>query len=91
LIYWLLPNRKIDPRAVAPAAIAVGFALELLKYVNLLIWPLLKSKLEHEYNIFKYSVTIVLWSFIASMIVLAGAHWTATRSDPAVVPAQDAE
>jgi hypothetical protein len=58
----------------------VGFALESLKYLNLLIWPMLKTKLEHEYNIFKYSVTIVLWSFIASMIVLAGAHWTATSS-----------
>ncbi len=90
LIYWLLPNRKIDPRAVAPAAIAVGFALEFLKYVNLLIWPLLKSKLEHEYNIFKYSVTIVLWSFIASMIVLAGAHWTATRGEPTATPGREA-
>src|SRR5437867_3650766 len=33
LIYWLLPNRKIDPRAVAPAAMVVGFALEVLKYI----------------------------------------------------------
>jgi membrane protein len=82
LIYWLLPNRRIDPRSVAPAAMVVGFALESLKYLNLLIWPLLKSKLEHEYSIFKYSVTIVLWSFIASMIVLAGAHWTATGERP---------
>ena len=77
LIYWLLPNRKINPRRVAGAAIFVGLALETLKYINLLIWPLLKNKLEHEYNIFKYSVTIILWSFIAAMIVLAGAHWTA--------------
>jgi membrane protein len=78
LTYWLLPNRKIDPRRVAPAAIAVGLILELLKYVNLLVWPLLKNKLEHEYNIFRYSVTIVLWSFVGAMVVLAGAHWTAS-------------
>jgi uncharacterized BrkB/YihY/UPF0761 family membrane protein len=62
---------------VAPVAIVVGLALEALKYVNLLIWPLLSNKLEREYNIFRYSVTILLWSFVSSLIVLAGAHWTA--------------
>src|SRR5262249_47738606 len=77
LIYWLLPNRKVNPRQVAPAAIVVGLALEGLKYVNLLIWPMLQNKLEREYNVFKYSVTILLWSFVSSMIVLAGAHWSA--------------
>jgi len=84
LVYWLLPNRKIEPARVAPVAILVGLALEGLKYVNLLIWPLLKAKLEREYNIFQYSVTILLWSFAASMIVLAGAEWTARhgREDP---------
>jgi membrane protein len=85
LTYWLLPNRRIDPRRVAPAAIMVGLALEGLKYVNLLIWPMLKNKLEHEYNIFKYSVTIVLWSFVGAMVVLAGAHWTAS-AEPKVEP-----
>ncbi len=79
LVYWLLPNRKISPARVAPVAIAVGLLLEALKYVNLLIWPMLKNKLEHEYNIFKYSVTILLWSFVASMIVLAGAEFAARR------------
>ena len=84
LIYWLLPNRKIRPSRVAPVAILVGLALEALKYVNLLVWPLLKNKLQHEYNIFKYSITILLWSFVASMIVLAGAEFAARhdRQDP---------
>ena len=35
LIYWLLPNRKVEPRRVVPVAIVVGLALEVLKYVNL--------------------------------------------------------
>jgi len=84
LVYWLLPNRKIEPRRVAGVAIVVGLALEFLKYVNWLIWPLLKTKLEREYEIFQYSVTILLWSFLAAMIVLAGAHWTANhgKQDP---------
>jgi membrane protein len=79
LIYWLLPNRKVDPARVAPAAIAVGLALEVLKYLNLLIWPFFSKKLENEYNIFQHSVTILLWSFAASLIVLAGAEWIARR------------
>ncbi len=84
LVYWLLPNQKIRPIRVARVAILVGLLLEGLKYVNLLVWPLLKTKLQHEYNIFKYSVTILLWSFVASMIVLAGAEWAARqdRDDP---------
>ena len=82
LVYWLLPNRRVPPLRVAPVAILVGLGIELLKYVNLLIWPLLKDKLQKEYGPFYISVTIVLFSFIASMIVLAGAEWAA-RGDPA--------
>lgn len=84
LVYWLLPNRKVDPVRVAPVALVVGVILEVLKYVNLLIWPPLAGKLDREYNIFQHSVTILLWSFVASLIVLAGAEWTARhdKADP---------
>ena len=53
LVYWLLPNRRIDPVRVAPVAILVGLALEAVKYVNLLFCTLLDSKLQNEYAIFK--------------------------------------
>jgi membrane protein len=82
LVYWLLPNRKIDPARVAPVAIVVGLLLESLKYVNMLFANIIHAKLEREYNIFQHSVTILLWSFVAALIVLAGAHWTA-RHDTA--------
>jgi uncharacterized BrkB/YihY/UPF0761 family membrane protein len=84
LVYWLLPNRKIDPTRVAPVAIAVGLVLELLKYLNLLIWPFFSDKLKNDYNIFQHSVTILIWSFVAALVVLAGAEWTARhdRADP---------
>ena len=84
LVYWLLPNRKIDPARVAPVAIAVGLILELLKYLNLLIWPFFSDKLKNDYNIFQHSVTILIWSFVAALVVLAGAEWTARhdRADP---------
>jgi YihY family inner membrane protein len=82
LIYWLLPNRKVEPRRVLPVAVVVGIALELLKYVNLLIWPMLQRKLDKEYSVFQHSATILLWAFVVAMIVLAGAHWTARQDKP---------
>jgi membrane protein len=84
LVYWLLPNRKIEPRRVAPVAVVVGLGLEVLKYVNLVVAPLMERKLNNEYSVFRHSVTILLWSFAGSMLVLAGAHWTANhgQQDP---------
>jgi len=75
LVFWLLPNAKISPKQVIPVAIFVGLALEALKYVNLLLWPLIRDKLRREYDIFFNSATIVLWSFLGALIVLAGAEW----------------
>jgi membrane protein len=77
LVYWLLPNRKVEPARVVLVSVWVGLALESLKYLNMLLAPWLDDKFQHEYNIFRYSVTILLWSFVAALVVLAGAHWTA--------------
>jgi membrane protein len=88
LIYWLLPNCKIKPGRIVPAAIVVGLLLELLKYVNLWTWPYLRAKLQSEYGPFYYTVTIILWGFLAALVVLAGAEWSARRSQasPACQP-----
>ena len=80
LVYWLLPNRTIEPARVAPVAILVGLLLEAMKYINLLLFPLLHDKIRREYGVFRNSVEILLWSFIASMVVLAGAQWSAHRA-----------
>ena len=82
LVYWLLPNRQVNPARVAPVAIVVGLILEALKYVNWIFNNAIHEKLDREYRIFEYSVTILLWSFVAALIVLAGAQWTA-RHDTA--------
>ncbi|MBZ5577491.1 MAG: YihY/virulence factor BrkB family protein [Acidobacteriia bacterium] len=79
LVYWLLPNRKIEPARVAPVAILVGLLLEAMKYLNLLVFPLLHDKIRREYGVFRNSVTILIWSFVASLVVLAGAEWSARR------------
>lgn len=82
LIYWLLPNCKVKASKMIPAAIIVGFLLEALKYINLVTWPFLRAKLALEYGPFVYTVTIILWGFFASLIVLGGAEWTARAARP---------
>jgi uncharacterized BrkB/YihY/UPF0761 family membrane protein len=77
VIFWLLPNRRVPAARAAPVAIVVGLVLEGMKYVNLLIWPHLRGKLEREYGVFHNSVTILIWSFVAAMIILAAAQWAA--------------
>jgi uncharacterized BrkB/YihY/UPF0761 family membrane protein len=77
LIYWGLPNARIPVKRLLPAAVVVGILLELSKYINILTWPWLRAKLQAEVPPFKQSVSILLWSFIATMIILAGAEWSA--------------
>jgi membrane protein len=81
LIYWLLPNCKIPKRAVARTAVVVGLSFELMKYLNILVWPYLKVKLQREYGPFYISASVVILSFVLAMVVLAGAQWAARRSD----------
>lgn len=77
LVYWTLPNAKIQVKRLIPSSIAVGALLEISKYVNVLTWPWLRAKLRSEVPPFVQSVSIVLWAFIATMIILAGAEWSA--------------
>ncbi len=79
LVYCYLPNTHVPKRAVLPRAIVIGFALESLKWINLAVWPFLRKKFDREFGVFVNSVTILTWSFLAAMIVLAGAEWTARR------------
>jgi uncharacterized BrkB/YihY/UPF0761 family membrane protein len=77
LIYRYLPNGKPPLDRVIPAAIVVGVLLEILKHINRWVWPGFYQKLSREYNVFKNSVTLVLIGFLVSMLVLAGAEWSA--------------
>jgi membrane protein len=79
LIYWLLPNCKVPWREILPVAIVVGLLLEAMKYLNLLIWPWLYSKLSLEYGPFRFSVSVILFSAAAAFLILAGAEWAARR------------
>jgi YihY family inner membrane protein len=80
LVYWLLPNGPVPRRRVLAAAILTGLAVEAVKYLYFLLWPWLD--LRGAYGPFFISATLVLWGFVASLIVLAGAELSARRAPP---------
>ncbi|MDP9054617.1 MAG: YihY/virulence factor BrkB family protein [Acidobacteriota bacterium] len=79
LIYWVLPNRRVPVRRVLPVAILVGIALEIWKYIFLFAWPWLDRKFQNEYGPFNYAASIVIFSMLTSLLVLAGAEWSARK------------
>ncbi len=78
--YWVLPNCHVPIRPLIRVSVVVGGGLEALKYVGLWLGPWLDRKLQNEYNVFKHSVEVILFSMVASFIVLAGAEWTARHA-----------
>lgn len=77
LIYWLLPNRKIPPLAVLPTAIVTGLAWELMKWLYVRVLPWLD--LQSVYGPFSISVSFMMWAFLTGLLLLAGAHFSASR------------
>lgn len=77
LIYWILPNRRVRVMAVLPAAIITGMSWEAAKlaYIAVLPWLDLRS----VYGPFSISVGLMLWAFLSGLILLAGAHFSASR------------
>jgi membrane protein len=76
-IYWVLPNRKVRAWSVLPAAIVTGLLWEAAKvaYIAALPWLDLQS----VYGPFSISVGLMLWAFLSGLILLAGAHFSASR------------
>jgi len=76
-VYWILPNRKLPVRAVLPTAIVIGLSWELAKmlYVAALPW----MDLQKVYGPFSVSVSLMLWAFVTGLLLLAGAHYSASR------------
>ncbi|GAC1362441.1 MAG: hypothetical protein NVSMB3_10700 [Acidobacteriaceae bacterium] len=77
LIYWILPNRKVPAIAVLPTAIVVGVAWEGAKllYIRALPW----LDFQAVYGPFYISVGLMMWAFLSGLLLLAGAHFSATR------------
>ena len=81
--YWILPNCRVPIRRVIPAAVMVGAGIEGLKYLFLFSWPWLNRKFQNEYGPFSNSVSIMVFAMATSLLVLAGAEWSARR--PAIL------
>ena len=77
LIYWALPNRKIPARAVIPTAIVIGVLWEVAKYLYVLALP--RLDFQAVYGPFYVSVGLMIWAFLSGLLLLAGAHFSATR------------
>jgi len=75
LIYWVLPNGKVPPRAVLPAAIIMGLLSEALKYAYILALPWLNF--QEVYGPFALSVSLMFWAFLSGLLLLAGANLSA--------------
>jgi membrane protein len=77
LIYWILPNRKVPARAVLPTAIVIGLLWEAAKYLYVLALP--RLDFYSVYGPFYVSVGLMIWAFLSGLLLLAGAHFSATR------------
>jgi membrane protein len=77
LIYWILPFRKVPARAVLPTAIVIGLLWQVAKllYIRALPWLDFQS----VYGPFYISVGLMMWAFLSGLLLLAGAHFSATR------------
>ena len=85
LIYWVLPNRKVPARAVLPTAIVVGLLWEGARLLYIFCLP--RLDFYAVYGPFYVSVTLMVWAFLSGLLLLAGAHFSATRH--AIRVAQD--
>ena len=77
LIYWVLPNRRLPILAVLPTAIATGLLWEVAKRIYIALLPLLDFR--SVYGPFSVSVSLMMWAFFSGLLMLAGAHYSASR------------
>lgn len=77
LIYWLLPNGKVPPLKVLPAAIIMGLLSEVFKYGYILALPWLNF--QEVYGPFALTASLMFWAFLSGMLLLTGAYLTANK------------
>ena len=77
LIYWLLPNGKVQGKTVLPTAVIMGLLSEILKYSYIIALP--RLNFQEVYGPFAISVSIMFWAFLSGLLLLAGAHLSAQK------------
>jgi YihY family inner membrane protein len=77
-IYWLLPNRKVEPGPVMRTAIYTGIIWLAAKYVfEAVVLP--HMDLKALYGPFFVSVGLIFWAYISGLIMFAGAQFSVAR------------
>lgn len=76
LIYWVLPNGKVPAKTVLRTAVITGLLSEALKYGYILALPWLNF--QEVYGPFALSVTLMFWAFLSGLLLLTGAHLSAS-------------
>jgi len=88
-IYWILPNRRLPWIAVLPSALVTGLSWELAKRLYMAALPWLDFR--SVYGPFATSVGLMLWAFLTGLLLLAGAHYSATSYTLKLVHQADIE
>ena len=88
-VYWILPNRRLPVRAVLPSALVTGLLWELAKLLYIAVLPWLDFRA--VYGPFATSVGLMMWAFLTGLLLLAGAHYSATSYSLKLVHQADIE
>lgn len=75
VVYYYLPNGKVPWRPVLLGAVLAGVVTEIAKHIFIALLPWLNFP--DVYGPFYVSVTLVFWSYIAGIMLLAGAYFGA--------------
>ena len=89
MVYWVLPNRRLPWKAVLPSALVTGLGWELAKRLYIAALPWLDFRA--VYGPFATSVGLMLWAFLTGLLLLAGAHYSATSYTLKLVHQADLE
>ncbi len=76
IVFWWLPNGKVPPMQVFPAAFYTGILAEVFKIVFALILPLLDFQNVYG-RTFWLPVTLLVWTYAGAVLLLFGASLSA--------------
>ncbi len=74
-LYMVLPSERPAARRVLPMAIWVGLLWEAARYIFVALLPLIDFR--KTYGPFYVTVSLVMWAFVSSLLLLLGANLAA--------------
>ncbi|OYT70434.1 MAG: hypothetical protein CFK52_11020 [Chloracidobacterium sp. CP2_5A] len=74
-LYMVLPSERPAARRVLPMAVWVGLLWEVAHYIFVALLPLINFR--KTYGPFYVTVSLVMWAFISSLLLLLGANLAA--------------